>query len=484
MALATNGAANGNGNATNARLALLSDALDRLAFAQLHGLQYEDARDLYKLGGYPRTLTFNHYASLYQRDPVAGAIVDMPAETTWRLPPEISEPDRPDGTSFTEAWTELAERLQVWRRFEAVDKLARIGRYAVLLIGTKGADNALASPLPRMRGPDAVLYLAPYAEAHAKPDTWVTDTGDPRYGQPESYAIDLAGSVEGFRRTGGGTQIVHASRVLHIAEGALTDPVYGRPALERIYNDLADYAKISTSTAEAFWQRVAGILVAQLKSTVGATEVEWDDGDLASLDETLKELYHDLRRTAYIQDGELKRLAETEPDPGPASKLYERRISAGSGIPARMIFGSETGERSSTEDQKSWLGQIGERQTTHGEPVFVRAFIERLILAGALPRPSADGYDVVWPTLFKESELEVASANRARAETAKALTALGGDPLALVEVDEDRNVWLIPRDASEPSPFEMLEPEPPLDPDQPVDEDGDEGDEPDDARDA
>jgi hypothetical protein len=420
----------------------INTSLHRIDYARRHGLSFEGKRDLYKVGGYPEVLTFANFLALYDRDGIAGQICDMAAEATWRKPPEVVEPDQDDGTKFTKAWTELAKRLHVWQRFERADRMSRIGRYSVLLIGARdgGDDRALAKPLPKLSKPEDVLYLQSYHEGHAKIDTWVEDATDERFGMPLTYKIDLSSGVANFRPSrGGNTLVVHHSRVIHIAEGLLADEVYGREALRRVFNDLQDYQKVTTSSSEAFWQNVAGILQGVIDPDAGVTPEQ-----LAALDDTLKELYHDLRRTFYGKGIELSRVTGEAIDPKSIRDLLEARIAAGSGYPKRVLFGSETGERASTEDQKTYNSSIDERRQQHAEPAILRAFIDRLVERGALPRPGADGYEVVWKALAGESEMDMAEANRARAETAKALTPIGGSPLDLVEIDEERNTWLRP----------------------------------------
>ena len=93
----------------------------------------------------------------------------------------------------------------------------------------------------------------------------------------------------------------------------------------------------------------------------------------------------------------------------------------------------------------------------------MRPLIDRWVAINALPRPGTAGYDVVWPPLFREPEKDIAEANRTRAEAAKALTPLGGSPLDLVEIDDERNVWLRPtpeRDALTEEELQPPEPEP------------------------
>lgn len=439
-----------NSRAPDARqFAILGEMVYREMFARRFGMQYDGDRNIAKVGGYPREIKFEHMAALYDRDPLAGRGIDMVAETTWRRPPEVIEVDAKgnaprEPTEFMRAWTKTVKRLHIWNRLERADKLARLGRYSVLLIGTNAVDQNFERPLSRVIAPSGedgraamqVLYLSCYSEAHAKIASWVEDPRNERFGLPATYMINLSAGAEGFKAN---TLNVHHSHCLHIADGVLEDDVYGRPVLRRVYNDLIDLQKIKTSAAEAYWQIVAGILQAKIDPNANIDETQ-----LRELDKQLQDIYHDLKRTFYGQGVELQRLAGNDPQPKGASDLSIKMIAAGFETPFRVLIGNETGERASTEDMDAYYGVIAERRINFAEPVILRPLIDLFIDIGALPRPESGEYQIVWPALHEESEREVAEANKLRAEAAAALTAVGGSPLDLVEIDQDRNVWLRP----------------------------------------
>lgn len=410
--------------------------VQRLEFARRAGLQYGGSRDVYKVAGYTRDPGFEDYWSYYDRHPIAGRIIDMPAQTTWRHPPEIVEPNKEDGTEFTKAVDALADRLGLWARMERVDRLARLGRYAVLLIGTKDARTLddLRQPLVKLSRPDDVVYLAHYSEKSARIEKWVEDHTDERFGLPEMYRIDLSRNNTQFRA---GTTLVHHSRVIHVAEDRLEDDVYGRPALRRVLNTIFNDEKVDAASAEAYWQLADKILQLTIDP-----EARTDTLDLDAIDQRLQELYHDLRKSFMLQGGELSWLGGDSPDPSSISDVFATKMAAGSGIPKRVLFGSERGELASQQDERNWLGTVAERQVHHAEPNLLRPLLDRLVEAGALPRPGGEGYECQWPNLYVPSEHEVAERNRLVAEAAKALTPVGGDPYETVEVDSERNLWL------------------------------------------
>ncbi len=422
----------------------------RFNFLRQAGLQFKGIRDIYTSAGYiaEGAESFDNYWSLYERDPVAGRIVDMPPKTTWRTPPDVVEGEGADEqeTDFEKAWLAMTVRLKLWRHFERVDRLSRVGRYAVLLLGVREADDmALRRPMEKMLGPEDLLYLQAYAEKYAEIKTWESDPTSPRFGLPASYEIHLSSGVSGFK--GKGKKVpVHHSRIIHVAEDPLVDDVFGRPALKRALNVLADLLKVTASTGEAYWQLASRVLQGKIDPTA-----EMKDGAVEKMGEDLEAIVHDLRRQFIGQGVELGWLGGEVPKPSEAIEMYKSMTGVASGIPARILFGSEQGQLASSQDERSYFGMVNERQEQHAEPNILRAFIDRLIEFGLLPEAGKEGYTVIWPPLFELSDKDVAEANWTRAKAAKELTPMGGDPMTLVEVDAERNVWLTPREAVEPS---------------------------------
>lgn len=424
-------------------LALMSHLSSRAEFARRAGLQYKGKRDVYTVAGYvtPGQEKFEDYYGRYERDATAGRIVDMAPKATWKKPPEVVEEgmDPEKGTEFTEAWNTLAKRLKIFSGFSRVDRLSRIGEYGVLLIGVKGEDLKLKDPLPTLSGAEDVIFVSGFHQKSADIQSTVTDTSNPRYGQPELYSLDLSGGQTGTGQTKTTTkELVHWTRIIHIAEDKLENEVFGRPILKRLLNTLNDLEKVTASTGEAYWQLAARILTAELDP-----EAKIDPEDLLKLGENLEEIVHDLRRQFIGQGAKVDWLASEPPDPKEAADLFMMLAAAGGSIPKRILFGTETGERASEQDERQWLGSVAERQEQFAEPDILLAFIERLIEHKGLPRPKEE-INVIWPPLFQESDKTIAESNKARADTAKALTPIGGSPLDLVEIDEDRNVWLVP----------------------------------------
>lgn len=407
----------------------LNDLL-REGAAELAGLLYDEDREVWEEAGYPDSYDFTQGFSRYERQHVAGRIVDMPAQATWRNEPTVleegSDPD--EETDFERAWGDLWRRLRLSEAWERLDRMAGIGEFAIQLIGFTDVSGArqLSEEVQAesISDPSDVAFVSQFLQRDVEIADWVTDPSSPHFGRPKSYKVDLSGDTQSFDV---GTQEVHRSRVIHLADSPLDDEVFGRPRLKRVLNLLIDLEKITASTGEAYWRLVAGILQAKADPEVSLEAFQEQKEDL---EEDVQSLIHGLQRFFTSHGVELEHLTGEAPDPSDAFEMLQTLIAGASGIPKRILFGSERGELASSQDAREWLGRISERQTRLAEPQVVRPFVDRLQGFGALPEVE---YRVEWPNLFEHSESELAEIQKQRAQTVKALTEAlfqGGDRAA------------------------------------------------------
>ena len=430
---------------------------------------YGGDRDYYDVLGYPEAIEFEDYLARYERQDIAGRIVDLPAQDTWRKPPLVSEDDVIE-TPFVQAWEAMVKRLRVWSALSRADKLSGIGRYGVLLIGVKDSKNEneilqvdlpaqvdrLAQPVVQgtLRGERDILYLRPFSEGKANILTWDDDTSSERYGLPETYSLQL--------RDDQSAQKVHWTRVLHLAENKLDSEVYGVPRLQRVYNRLDDLMKLVGGSAEATWLSMRPGTV--LTNREGFT-LPQDDDSKADREAEVKRYAHDPLRFLMMEGIDAKQIGagEVSDVSGPFGVAISL-ISAASGIPQRVLLGSAQGELAAAEyDAKQWAGEITYRQGNYAGPEVLQPFIDRMIWYGVLPTPP-DSYDIgtletdgmrYWPGLIVMTEAERAEIAQARANAVKALT----DPATLelpITGEEQRELLGYPAE-EEPEPEKDLE---------------------------
>ncbi|MBU8908515.1 anti-CBASS protein Acb1 family protein [Desertibacillus haloalkaliphilus] len=377
-----------------------SDLMHRYQLSDRLGTQFNGKRDMYEVLGYKRRLRFQDYWNKYDRQDIAGRIVDAPAQGTWRNRPSIHEDDNKDeDTPFESAWKTLEKKRSVIHYLERADRLAGIGHYSVLLIGVRGSTD-LSEPLDpnSLTGPEDIIYLSAFSEKNASIQQWETDPTNERFGLPKIYRIDFSG--DDFHDQEGGTKFysvsknVHHSRVIHIADGLLEDEVFGRPRLKRVMNLLNDLEKVVGGSAEMFWQGAYMGLNANLNPDVQMTPDEAD-----RVEEEMTEWFHGLRRFIRTQGMEVKQLGGQVAEPKESFETIISLISGATNIPKRILLGSERGELASNQDEGNWNSYLSDRQTTFAEPNVLRPFIDRMIWLGVLPAPQ-QRYEVEWPDLF------------------------------------------------------------------------------------
>lgn len=418
--------------------ALTTIMQSRSALAAKGGFSFGTDRDMYKTLGYKRELSFVDYFARYTRDNIAGRIVDAPAKATWRLPPQIVlDRENPKKTNrqidkFNRVWSTLCTRLNVMSSLERVDRLAGIGRYGSLLIGTRG-ESKLDQPLPRVDGPQDIIYLSAFNENSAKVIEVESDPASPRFGRPSMYNLSLASDLTGLGFKRSIIARTHWSRIIHVAEDMLEDEVFGRPRLERVWNLMDDLAKVTGGSAEAFWLVANRGMEARIDP-----EAVLDPADEEALEDEIQEYMDGLRRFVKTQGVELHPLGADQVDPRGVFSVLMALISGTTGIPQRILSGSERGQLASVQDRNNWNERVKERQLSFAEPVILKPFIHRLIDINALPSlPKI--YSTFWPPLEVMTDQEKAEL---AARIAQAVVNISNQKLPVLSPSEFRTRYL------------------------------------------
>lgn len=416
----------------------------RTALASQMGQQYGGDRDVNKTLGYLNEPTFETYWSYYKRHDIAKTIIKKPVQTTWRRRPEITDAEKSDKKSpLIKAWDELVKRIRVFHYMERADRLSGIGRFGGLVIGVAGGAD-LSQPVERVSGASAILGLTAHSEGTLVVKTLDSRVMSPRFQLPEMYQINIPTSDQSNMNSR--TIQVHWSRVIHFADGLEDSEIYGTPRLEPVLNRIFDLMKVVGGSAETYW-RVAD------RGFHFNVDPEFDlkDEDITDLETQINEYIQDMRRYIFTQGVDVKQLGSDVVNPKEPFDVIMSCIAGVTGIPKRILMGSERGELSSTTDLENYFGMISERQTNYIEPYILDEFITRLQGWGALP---AGEYETIWPSLYEddpkdksETVLNIARAMKEFAE-AKAL----GAPIA---VDEFREMIDLPAEWEGPSEEEL-----------------------------
>jgi hypothetical protein len=417
-----------------------NELLSRSKLGSFLGQTFGGDRDIYEVVGYQKTLQYEHFEAKYQRQDIAKRIVNAYPDATWRMEPEVYDTEEAKESVFEKAWKALLEKVRVFSYLNRADKLAGLGRYSILLLGVDDAPNKKSSgsssqvsklEIPATKA-SKLLFSQPYPEDHAVILTWDQNVKSPRYGLPLTYQItyDMGQSSIGEARTSVGvapsqTYVVHHSRVIHVAEDCLISDVYGIPRLEAVYNRLDDLEKLIAGSAEMFWR--GGY--PGFSFEMDADSQELDAAGKTAMDTEIKKYIHGINRYMRLQGVTARNLSSPVADPTPNVTVQIQMISAATGIPQRILTGSERGELASTTDQENWNNRVAERRTDFAEPIILRPFVQRLIDLGILPTPKNNKFMVDWPDAQMLTEKEQQDIKKSKVDMIAAYISGGLDAL-------------------------------------------------------
>lgn len=381
-------------------LARFSAAIQRAGFSNLLGQVFGGKRDYWEVFGYDRQLDSNRFWEMYHRGGIAHRIIHAYPDTLWARSPQLYTPNQPE---WNAAWDTFAKKTKIWDAIKKADILAGLGRYSIILVGTTSPN--MESPLRKGR---SIKYLQPYSERNAAISEWERDPTSEHFGMPKYYTIypNKNRNNPELSRTGtapvASSFRVHASRVWHIQRGALESSVYGIPRYAPIWNYLYDLIKIVGSSAESYWMTAYQGIHANINP-----EMEMEEGDAQDLSDEVDEYVHGLRRFIRTRGVEVKSLGSKVADPKGAFDVVLTLISGTTGIPKRILLGSEAGQLASAQDRANWAERIEEERANHAEPDIIMPIIEWIEKYEPLGIPtSADAVQLLWPEAFRMSPLE------------------------------------------------------------------------------
>lgn len=384
-----------------------NELMTRAALSRILGQSFNGKRNIYETFGYAQEISYSDYLLKYRRHDIAKALIKRPSQDTWSGDLLVTEHGTEEDTALETAWTDMEDRLKLKTKFARLDRLSALGKYGVLLLGFSDCKNNAGFKTEVKKKKDLeLLYIKPIGQGSSKIESYVTDPSNERFGMPLTYSIKLNNKGN----TNDKTIVVHFSRVIHVAWDLMEDENEGTPVMEAVYNRLEDLEKLVGGSAEMFWRGAR-------PGYQGVVDPEFSlspDAETA-IKENIDEYESGLRRFFIHQGIKLEDLAPQVSDPTNHVKVQIQMISAVTGIPQRILMGSERGELASGQDADAWRTLISNRRTEQVEPTIVRPFVDRMLELGIFPPAKTGKYDIIWSDLFAPSEKERAETGKTRA---------------------------------------------------------------------
>lgn len=408
----------------------------RLAYGGMPNLSGNTKRDrIYEEFGYPKTLNFDHFYNMYERNAIASASVDRLIDGCWEDYPEVFEGDEQKDAEGVTQWDKtIAKILKKWFPvIKEADKRGVIGSYSAILIQVRDSkdwhDPIDGNALKHAKESGLVRFI-PVWEAQLDVSDWDTNINSEDYGYPKMYRyISLP---VGKATNAPAREIkVHPDRVIILCEravdGLLTN---GYSMLKKGYNDALDLEKVSGGAAEGFLKNASRQLNFNFSKEVDLSDIaklyNVEIDQLAhAMDEQVKKLNQSTDSSVIMQDGNVSVLSVAPADPSSSFNTSLSKFASSIPIPVKILIGQITGERASTEDNKDWAKTRMTRR--NGFLTFViESLIERLWRIGIIEPPKGEVITVSWSDLLAPSYAEkLDNANKLADVATKTTNALG-----------------------------------------------------------
>ena len=399
----------------------------RSVLSYMFGQLFDGKRDLYRTYGYRDVVTYEEMLERYKRQDIVSRIVNAYPDAVWTKPPRILE-----NQELAKALVTLDERVHLYHYLNRADRLAGLGKYAVLLLGFDDVEDSdgLLEPAALDGQPGGgleLVYVQAYGEGDAKIVEYEDDPSDPSFGMPRYYDLRVRQTERATK-----TLRVHSSRVLHIADSPVVSDVEGYPIIQRVFNRLDDLEKVVGGASEVFWLNSRKGMQLDLDKEAQVTEE-----DTKRLNKEVQDYVHGLTRILRTRGVNIKELGGVGVNPEPVFNVIMSVISTTTGIPQRIFIGSEQGKLASEQDRANWAIRINERRVLFAEPRVIRPMMMRLQDAGVLPGGT---YRIEWPEAFQLSPLERAQTAAQQARAATNLSRTMADMPDLVSREEARSI--------------------------------------------
>lgn len=359
--------------------------IDRQRAASL-GVNGSAKHDHYRDFGWPETVDFAQLKQMYQRNPLATAAVEAHIEKVWESSPILFEAEEAHAETQTEAdFKAWAEDIRLWQKVAEADRRSMIGDYAALIL--RIADGRRWSEeIGSVSGIADIWDVIPAWQDELTPSEWDMDQTSRRYGQPLTYQYQERPDPTVKSGAPARQVTIHWTRVV-IWSG--TGGLDGKSILRPGYNALLDVEKVVGGGAEGFWKNARQSLnleidpaadFMKLAQSLGVQTHELGDKINSIADDWLS----GFDKSLMLQGIKANALNITLPQPEYYQSGPTQLFAASVRIPLRVMIGNMTGERASTEDERSWAKRCNGIRDSEKRPL-LKAVLNRFEKCGALP---------------------------------------------------------------------------------------------------
>lgn len=372
---------------------------DPLKISTKHDFEYDF--------GYKELVVFDDLYQMYKRNSAANSLVVKTTSKTWETMPKLrsSEERAEEMKETTEEKTirRRFERIRFWQMLAETDHRSMVGEYAGVVFQL-GDGKKFSEPVDTVPGGiDGLLNLIPAWEGQLEITQWDQDEESQTYGEPQmmTYTESNVDSDRGKTRS----FQVHPDRVYIWSKDRTT---FNDSQMEAVFNALLDMTKIRGAGGEGFWKNAKSQPVIEFNENVNLQELKQalgveNESEIADrLDEVVENWNRGFDQSLMIQGGKVTSLNTDLPQPKQYYEIAAREVAATWGIPEKVWFGNQTGERSSTEDANTWNKHNMSRRYNYVIPNIMDV-LDRMVRFGVL---MDNEWSLYWEDLSAATEHE------------------------------------------------------------------------------
>ncbi len=394
----------------------------------MFGVSPNGKRDYNEIFGYGQSLSIEDFRGMYYRGGYAKTIVNLFPKFCWRDPAVIRVNDK---EILVDEMTML-KRVGFFNAIERADIANRIGRFSVLFIGIPdGLDPSL--PVGAAKKDDFKgMYFNVYEEDGIEVIEWDKDPASPRFNLPIMYTLRVTVNTDSKLLSDTTTRRVHYSRIVHMAEGAISNSLVGTSSLEGCWNALIDKEKVRGGAGEAYYiNSNQKIVIAARAGTVFGK----DAGAMDKFKENVDNFQNKKESVLRVSNADVTAINASMASPRAAFDVATEDTAGESRIPIRYLTTKVGGTVTGSEDKASLNGVVKDRQQQECT-VWLLNSLGIMSEAGILDLP--DDAEIVWPVQQALNEKEASEVTKNKADAFKSVTeglsTIGGDELTAESV--------------------------------------------------
>lgn len=363
-------------------MAFMANAVQRSISSWIGLRAATPKHDHYKDFGWPEDVQFSQFRRMYQRNALAGAVIDKTIAKTWETVPKIWETDKPLNTEAERKIEKQFRKIGAWRALMTADQRSMVGAYAGVILYFAD-DQPLREPAGRMSDITQLVGMQPFWQDQLRPTRYVEDERSADYGMPAMYAYSEV-SKAGSKKTR--NIDIHPSRVVIFSDDGTLDC---ESFLQRPFNDLIDAEKIKGAGAEGLWKNSRGApiieapdgLTPQAVAKMMGTE---PDKLMDKMNDQLDQFQGGFDKGLMLGGMTAKPMSLTLTNPEPFFNIAAQNVAAHAIMAIRILIGNQTGERASTEDSREWNKTCSRRRENRIIPI-LQNMLNRFADLGLIP---------------------------------------------------------------------------------------------------